>query len=132
MLLPPTSRSSRSSRSTRFGRERRRIRKLATVSRLLGGLCVVAAIILLGSSFLGSHGMQGKKVAQIQRKVSAVFFVAAPTLLILGVGFNWWKHRFYGRGQKRRSAPPSAGSGDNSQGQGGGNGAASATALPNP
>lgn len=129
MLLPPASRSSQSSRSTRFGRERRRVRKLAMVSRLLGGLCVVAAIILLCSSFFGSHGMQGKKVAQIQLRVSAVFFAAAPALLILGAGLNWWKHRFYGRGQKRRSrpsAPPGKGNGQTD-----GNGAASVTAFPN-
>ncbi|MCX7009325.1 MAG: hypothetical protein NTY53_19105 [Kiritimatiellaeota bacterium] len=130
MLLPPASRSSRSSRSTRFGRERRHLRKLAVVCQLLGGLCVVAAVIFFVMSFFGSHGMQGKKVALTQRKVSAVFLAAAPTLLIFGLGLSWWKYRFYGRGQKRRSSS-SAGDG-NGHGHNGGNEVPSAAPLPKP
>ncbi len=111
MLLPPTSRSSRSSGSSRFGRKRRHIRKLSVVCRILGALCVVAALLLFISSFFAAPGIQGKKVTLKQRQVSAVFFAAAPVLLLMGVGLNWWKYRFYGRGLKRHSSA-SAGNGN--------------------
>jgi hypothetical protein len=122
MLLPPTSQSSRAGRSSRFGRQRRHIRKLAVVCRILGALCVVAAIALFVSSLFATGGMQAKKVALRQLKVSAVFIAAAPTLLLIGVGLNWWKYRFYGRGQRRR--PPEG------QGHDRGKGAPRATDLP--
>ena len=124
MLLPPASHSSRASRSSRFGRQRRRIRKLSVVCYLLGGLCVLAALAFFASSFFVPLGMQGKKVAHSQRVVSTVFLGAAPTLLIAGLGLGWWKHRFYGRGQRRHSA---SGSG---HGHGQENGAPSAADLP--
>ena len=113
MLLPPTSHSSRSSRSTRFGRERRHVRKLAAVCRLLGILCAIVAVI-----FFVSSQMQEKKVARKQLMVSMGFLAATPTLLILGVGLDWWKHRFYGRGQRRRS---SSNNSENGNGNGSGN-----------
>ncbi len=106
MLLPPTARSSRSNRSTRFGRERRHIRKLAVVCRLLGILCALVAV-----GFFISSRMQEKKVARKQLLVSVGFLTATPALLIMGAGLDWWKHRFYGRGQKRRSPSSNGGNG---------------------
>ena len=92
MLLPPTSTSSRSSR---FGRQRRHIRKLASVFRLLGVLCALVSVI-----FFVSSRVQEKKVAHNQVVVSLIFLAVSPTLLTLGFGLDWWKHRFYGRGRK--------------------------------
>ena len=111
MLLPPASRSSHSHRSTRFGRARRRIRKLATVSYILSGLCALAALIFVGISFFTAPGLRGKTVAHSQRVVSVAFIGTAPVLLLLGLGLNFWKHRFYGRGQRRHQHPEAA-SGD--------------------
>jgi hypothetical protein len=119
MLLPPTTRSSRSSRSTRFGRERRHIRKLAVVCRILGLLCALVAVGFFISSFFVSGGMKRDKVVQAQRQVSLYFLGATPALLILGVGLDWWKHRFYGRGQKRRSSSSDSNGGNGGNGQGG-------------
>ncbi len=99
MLLPPTSRSSRSHRSSRFGRRRRHIRKLASICYLLSVLCAISA----GLFFLSSR-MQEKKVARKQLIVCVAFLGSVPVLAGLGVTFNWWKHRFYGRGQSRRSS----------------------------
>lgn len=118
MLLPPTARSSRSSRSTRFGRERRHIRKLATVCRLLGILCAIVAVGFFVSSYFASSGMQRETPAMKQRKVSLYFLAATPMLLIMGAGLDWWKYRFYGRGQKRRSSSVGSESGN---GNGSGN-----------
>jgi hypothetical protein len=112
MLLPPTARSSRSGRSTRFGRERRHIRKLATVCRILGVLCAIAAVLFLISSFFVKTGMKTETVIQAQRKTSLIFLAVTPLLLIAGAGLDWWKHRFYGRGQKRRPPPPPDGTGE--------------------
>ncbi len=127
MLLPPASHSSgsHSSGSSRFGRKRRRLRKLAVVCRILSALCVVGALAIFASSFFVASGMRGKEVALRQRKVSAVFFAVSPTLLVLGVGFDWWKHRFYGRGQRRHSDAS-----DHGHGNGQSAGAAHAADLP--
>jgi len=121
MLLPPTSHSSHTSGSTRFGRQRRRLRKLAVVCRLLGALCVVAAVL-----FFISSRMNEKKIARKQVIAGVIFLSSSPVLLVVGVGLDWWKHRFYGRGQRRHSSSSSA----NGDGQGHGNGAPRAAELP--
>jgi len=109
MLLPPashSSHSSRTSRSNRFGRRRRRIRKLSVVCRLLGGLCLLAAVF-----FFVSSRMNEKKIARKQVFAGVVFLASAPVLFGVGLGLGWWKDRYYGRGQRRHPEAAAHGNG---------------------
>lgn len=95
IFIPPTNRSSHSSR---FGRQRRHIRKLAAVFRILAGLCALVSV-----GFFISSCLEEQSIAHRQRIVGVVFLTATPVLLALGLGLDWWKHRFYGRGRGSRS-----------------------------
>ena len=104
ILLPPMTRSSRSSR---FGRQRRHIRKLATLFRTVSILC---ALISVG--FFISSRLEAKEIAHRQLMVGVGFLAVSPTLLALGTGLDWLKHRFYGRGRTSRSKAASAQNGN--------------------